>query len=774
MRVDRVFLTSFYLSLAWGCACLAYVAFLEYPWEVLCTAPPLALMLAMAYAAEGRWSLSIRVSNALALAVAACAGVYFSRFFTHGGPQLDADWPLRVLPHMGFWLLVMMVLKLFRPKHVGDYWVIYGMGLLAVGLGCLLESDFPLGLLLIGYTFTSAWSLGLFYLHREQLRALRGHRAEPRVQPVPVVPWRYLGLVQTARRFALVVGVAAVLFVLTPRHLGLGWEENLIRSMQLQSGLGDSTLDLNRTGSLRLSQEIAFEVKAEAADGQAKLDLNPDQRWRRNILNHYEAGRWSYVPRGAAEGRRNRLPTAADVAANAAGALPDLGDAQYFLHYTFNGRLRWQLILAEPVVLPAAGSPVVFFLEGEPQPVPAIRHADGELRFPMRRRHGLYRTYRQVTAPLPEPDVSPPVNLDDPQLDSYRQLPSLPGLHERTAELLEELVQRGRLSREDLALDGSGRLPSERHERVARALEGHLAQSGEYTYSLNLKRKDSEVDPVVDFLVHVKEGHCARYASALTAMLRTQGIPSRVVLGFRGVDDLGDGQYVVRQSNAHSWVEVLVQRPGPDGVPRRHWLTLDPTPGEDVALRDLSGWGRFWYGVRQSGAEFWRNFVTEYNPRQQEALWRQLASIFSFDRSGLALAGWLAAGCLPLAIILAWQWRGRRQPSATTPLHHAEAAFYLRLLAIAARRCRLRPLPTQTPLEFAEALTRSLPQHAESSAWSEFPRAVVELYYRVRYAHQPLLEAERLEIDQRLTAFDGILAGGQRTLAAVENQPAAS
>jgi transglutaminase-like putative cysteine protease len=774
MRVDRAFLKSFYLSLAWGCACFAYVAFLEYPWEVLYAAPPLALLLAVAYAAEGRWSLSIRVSNGLALAVAACAGAYFSRFFSQGGPKLDADWPLRVLPHMGFWLLVMMVLKLFRPKHVGDYWVIYGMGLLAVGLGCLLESDFPLGLLLIGYTFTSAWSLGLFYLHREHLRTLRGNQAESGVQPAPVMPWPYLGLAQTALRYLLVGGIAAVLFVLTPRHLGLGWEENVIRSMQLQSGLGDSTLDLNRTGSLRLSQEIAFEVKAEDANGLPKLNLNSGQRWRRNILNHYEAGRWSYVPRGAAEGRRNRQPTAADNAANADGALPDLGEAQYFLRYTFNGQLRWQLILAEPVVLPPAGSPVVFFLDGEAQPVPAIRHADGELRFPMRRRHGLYRSYRQVTAPLPDPDIGPPVNVDDPQLDSYRQLPSLPGLQERTAELLEKLVQRGQLRQEDLVTDGDDRPPSERHERVARALEGYLAQSGEFTYSLNLKRKDSDVDPVVDFLVNVKEGHCARYASALAAMLRTQGVPSRVVLGFRGVDDLGGGQYVVRQNNAHSWVEVLVQRLGPDGVPRHHWLTLDPTPGEDVTLRDLSWWGRVWHGVRQSGAEFWRNFVTDYNPRQQEALWRQLASTLSFDRSGQGLTGWLAAGCLPLAIILAWQWHRQRQRRATMPMPHAEAAFYLRLLAIAARRCRLRPLPTQTPLEFAEALIGFLRPHAESNTWAEFPRAVVEMYYRVRYARQPLLEAERLEIDRRLTEFDDILARRRRTPAAIENQVAAS
>ena len=48
----------------------------------------------------------------------------------------------------------------------------------------------------------------------------------------------------------------------------------------------------------------------------------------------------------------------------------------------------------------------------------------------------------------------------------------------------------------------------------------------------------------MDFLVNVKQGHCERFASALALMLRSQGIPSRVVVGFRGVIALHDhGHY---------------------------------------------------------------------------------------------------------------------------------------------------------------------------------------------------------------------------------------
>ncbi|MBL8796705.1 MAG: transglutaminase domain-containing protein [Planctomycetia bacterium] len=768
MRVDRCFRTSFYLSLAWACACMAYVAALDYPWEVFLAAVPLGLLLGVAYLVEGRWSLSVWVSNVLAVAVAALAGIYFARYFAQGAHRIDADWPLRLLPHMSFWLVVMMVLKCFRPKQVGDYWVIYGMGLLAVGLGCLLESDFPLGLLLAGYAFTSVWSLSLFYLQREHWRTQRPAAVPQPSSPAPPVPWRYAGLGQAVRRCLLACAMAALLFVVTPRHLGLGWEENLLRSSQMQSGLGDSTLDLNRTGSLRLSQEVAFEVDADLPDGQPKLDLNPEQRWRRNILNHYEAGRWSYVPRGGAEGKRNRPPPTGDAPGNPDGSLPDLGDGQFYLKYTFAGRLRWQLILADPLVLPAVGSPVVFLLDSEPTPVPAVRYADGELRFPLRRRHGLYRSYRQVTAPLPEPDLGPPVNVDEGQLDSYRLLPALSGLRERTGEMLNKLVERGRLSGDDIAVDGQGRLPDDRHERVARALENYLAQSGEYTYTLELRRKDATVDPVVDFLVNVKEGHCARYASALTAMLRTQGVPARVVLGFRGADPVGDGQYVVRQSHAHSWVEVLVQRPGPDGLPRRHWLTLDPTPGEEVALRDLSAWGRFWRAVSHTGGEFWRNFVTDYNSRQQEALWRRLTTGFGLGPAfGPLLLGLMVGGLLLVGVVV---WRRRGRPVAA-PL--AAAAFYMRLLRIAARHCRLRPTPAQTPLEFAAALAEALRQRG-CRTWEDFPRRVAELYYRVRFAGLPLPEAERLEIERRLGEFEAAVSRRPLWSASVENPTAAS
>src|SRR5207244_7733846 len=100
-------------------------------------------------------------------------------------------------------------------------------------------------------------------------------------------------------------------------------------------------------------------------------------------------------------------------------------------------------------------------------------------------------------------------------------------------------------------------------EKIARALERYLSDSGEYHYSLTLTKADPQLDPVADFLFNTKVGHCNRFATALAVMLRSIGIPAQLVLGFRGADALGNGNYAVRQCYAHSWVEVFVLRYDP-------------------------------------------------------------------------------------------------------------------------------------------------------------------------------------------------------------------
>ena len=88
----------------------------------------------------------------------------------------------------------------------------------------------------------------------------------------------------------------------------------------------------------------------------------------------------------------------------------------------------------------------------------------------------------------------------------------------------------------------------------AAALENYLRTRFGYTLQLP---QTKEKDPIANFLFERKQGHCEYFASAMAVMLRTLGIPSRVVNGFRS-DEFNDltGNYVVRAKDAHSWVEA--------------------------------------------------------------------------------------------------------------------------------------------------------------------------------------------------------------------------
>ncbi len=93
-------------------------------------------------------------------------------------------------------------------------------------------------------------------------------------------------------------------------------------------------------------------------------------------------------------------------------------------------------------------------------------------------------------------------------------------------------------------------------------LEDYLANSGDYRYTLDLtQERDEFLDPIEDFVVKQKKGHCQFFASSLAMMLRSMKIPTRVVVGFRPSDYNGVGDYfLVKQLHAHSWVEAYFTR----------------------------------------------------------------------------------------------------------------------------------------------------------------------------------------------------------------------
>jgi hypothetical protein len=145
------------------------------------------------------------------------------------------------------------------------------------------------------------------------------------------------------------------------------------------------------------------------------------------------------------------------------------------------------------------------------------------------------------------------------------------------------------------------------------ALETYLRTN--FRYTLQLPRTIPH-DPLANFLFVRKQGHCEYFASSMAVMLRTLRIPSRVVNGFR-TGEFNDitSQYLVRASDAHSWVEAY--------FPGYGWVSFDPTPAGPALAR--TGWNRVMLYL-DAMASFWREWVINYDASHQQALGQQATS----------------------------------------------------------------------------------------------------------------------------------------------------
>lgn len=105
--------------------------------------------------------------------------------------------------------------------------------------------------------------------------------------------------------------------------------------------------------------------------------------------------------------------------------------------------------------------------------------------------------------------------------------------------------------------------------QAAVAVEDHLRRSK--GYSLDVDRPDGNVADA--FLLEMEEGYCVYFATTMTQMLRSEGIPARYVTGYTAGQQVDDDTYVVRGLDAHAWVEVY--------FPEYGWVAFDPTPPSD-------------------------------------------------------------------------------------------------------------------------------------------------------------------------------------------------
>ena len=290
------------------------------------------------------------------------------------------------------------------------------------------------------------------------------------------------------------------------------------------------------------------------------------------------------------------------------------------------------------------------------------------------------------------------------------------------------------------------------------AIKQHLLSN--YAYSLDVGSILS-ASPLEDFLFSRKTGYCEHYATAMVILLRTLGIPARLVTGFLPGEwnDFGH-YYAVRQQDAHAWVEVW--------FPRSGWVTFDPTPSvmkqvPNPLLKQVGGlidsirlkWDRFvihysFYdqmtiaqGVRSKG-EGLRTYVSnlvamlkDWGARERDAgavpisqiPWRVLGSVCL---------------CVVCAFFIGTYLRRRRAKAAFLNSDVASIQLYERMLAVLAARGVNKPSAT-TALEFSARVCQ------ECQAAGPLVQELTSLYYRGRFGHESL-SRDDLQQGKRLLA----------------------
>ena len=473
-------------------------------------------------------------------------------------------------------------------------------------------------------------------------------------------------------------------------------------------------VSLGALGELKQNNEVVMRVRIEDSPGRPEHEL----KWRGIALDEFSGRSW----RKSAQAR---------------ALTPRTSDHGFFQLGTTEAlhRLTTQTYFLEPIessVLFAAPRAVAIQAD-----LPLVQvDAEGSIQT---RRYDSQRIIYKVFSDFTEADVESlrkDMRPYSASMTRYLQLPQ--SFDARITELTGSIIS-----------------SANAHNRydAAKAIEMRLRN--DYGYSLQMKATGS--DPLADFLFNVRAGHCEYFSTAMAVMLRTHGVATRVVNGFLpGEYNETSGAFTVRQSDAHSWVEVYFPA-------TNSWVTFDPTPAAGRTEPVRSGFAGQLGKYLEAFELMWFQYVVGYDKQEQHSLATSLhdrafrsqrvISVWVGEIKNMATSLWrgdtlLVSGvvCLVIALLLLLRfkgtgWRSFRRYGRREESQRSSVEFYERLTRLLARR-GIKRSPDQTPLEFA------------ASAGLNEVVAITSAYNRVRYGDDRLSRSEQKQIEEMLLRLE--------------------
>lgn len=315
---------------------------------------------------------------------------------------------------------------------------------------------------------------------------------------------------------------------------------------------------------------------------------------------------------------------------------------------------------------------------------------------------------------------------------------------------------------------------------VTRILANHLRET--FAYSLSNPAAPAGADPVSDFLLEQRRGHCELFASGLAAMARSLGMQARVVTGYRvsEYNPIG-GYYVVRHDDAHAWTEVYLDGENPG------WQAFDATPPDAVRAEHAvsTAWTHSARQLYEAIEYEWLRSIVAFDQRTRAAVLTDLKSGIGTPDDQATWLGqvwaqarrfgrlWeaqkfnytaifvivitisVAVASLARTLIVR---RRRLLALQLTSLSRRQRRglagklrFYLTMLELLERHGHVRPA-WQTPFAFAEELAQANPLRFDPVV------ALTEMFYEVRFGHRDVDKQRKARIKAHLRQLEAGLS----------------
>jgi len=325
-----------------------------------------------------------------------------------------------------------------------------------------------------------------------------------------------------------------------------------------------------------------------------------------------------------------------------------------------------------------------------------------------------------------------------------REINAVSGFEVRSNTALPGLLKPGRQEyRQALQLPANGnerlrRWAVELREQVksgdefVKAVLRHIRER-DYFYTLQPPRQLSG-SPLDEFWFDVRQGFCSHYASAFVYIMRSAGIPARMVGGYLGgKDNVEEGYITVRQMDAHAWAEVW--------LPEQGWLRVDPTAAvapqrvrQDLAeqfadnpdfLAELAGRGSRFLPLQKlqlwlDGFEYqWQRWVVQFDEGSRMGLInRLLAGAKPFEK-----LLWLAAAFTAISLLWLFVLGVRRTENKGN-----EASRCVQRLEKRLAKLKLNRKPGEPLAAFVSRAQQAQPEKADQLA------IIAELFYQLEYS----------------------------------------